>query len=34
MPDEEITLTFSDALEEMLQSGRELPKEGEAGCTT
>jgi len=34
MSDEEITLTFSDVFEEMLQSGRELPKVGEAGCTT
>lgn len=28
MTDEEIALTFSDTLEEMLQAGRELPKAG------
>jgi len=34
MTDEEIALTFSDTLEEMLQMGRELPKAGDSGCRT
>jgi len=34
MTDEEIALTFGDVLEEVLQSGRELPKVGEPSCRT
>ena len=34
MTDEEIALTFDDTLEEMLQTGRDLPKAGVAQCST
>ncbi len=34
MTDEEIALTFGDVLEEVLQSGRELPKVGKPSCRT
>jgi len=34
MTDEEIALSFGDVLEEVLQSGRELPKVGEPSCGT